>query len=109
MNGVIPLKDGSTRKNSIEKLKPHGDSDAEVQPRNIIIGEPSVAEKMSWAPPDRLGSSGACTTQAPQKPIGVAGSSTKQVPPLSSLNPLSVSGVSRRESKEASRDGFGGT
>lgn len=108
MNGVIPLKDGSTRKNSIDTLKPHGDPNAEGQPRNIIISEPSVAEKMSWAPPDRLGSSGACTTQAPQNPIGVAGSSTKQVPPLSSLNPLSVSGVSRRES-EASRDGFGGT
>lgn len=109
MNGVIPLKDESTRKNRIDTLKPHGDSDAEGQPRNIIIGEPSVAEKLSWAPPDRLGSSGACTTQVPQNSIGVAGASTKQVPLLSSLNPLSVSAVSRRESKEASRDGFGGT
>ena len=75
MNGVIPLKDGSTQKNSIDTLKPHGDSDAEGQPRNIIVGEPSIAEKMSWAPPDRLSSSSASTTQAPQDPASVAGAS----------------------------------
>lgn len=89
MNGVIPLKDGSTRKNSIETLKPHGDVDAD-QPRNIIVGEPSVAEKMSWALPDPSCSSGASTIQAPQDPASIPGVSMTQVSSdLSGTDPAS--------------------
>lgn len=94
--------------NSTDPLKPHSDSDAEGQPRNTIVGEPSVAEKMSWAPQNPANVAGARKTQASPD---LSGSdlvpSTEQEPSVSSLIPRSVSAVSKRESKEDSRDVVG--
>ncbi len=105
---MIPSTDGSTSKKSIDPLKPHSDADAEGQLRNTIVSEPSVAEKMSWAPQDLANVAGASKTQPSPDLSGsdfVPG--TKQEPSVSSMIPRSVSAVSKGESKEDSSDVVG--
>lgn len=108
VNGVIPSTEGSTSKKSIDPLKPHSHADAEGQLRNTIVGEPSVAEKMSWAPQDPANVAGASKTQPSPDLSGsdfVPG--TNQEPSVSSMIPRSVSAVPKGESTEDSTDVFG--
>lgn len=105
VNGVIPSTDGSTSKKSIDPLKSHSDADAEVQLRNTIVGEPSVAEKMSWAPQDLANVAGASKTQpSPDLSSSDFVPGTNQESSVSAVIPRSVSAVSKGESKEGSRD-----
>ena len=102
---MIPSTDGSTQNNSTDPLKPQNDSDAEGQPRNTIVGEPSVAEKMSWVPQNPANVAGASKTQAsPDLPGINLVLSAKPEPSVNSLIPRSVSAVSRRENQEESRE-----
>lgn len=105
---MIPSTEGSTSKKSIDPLKPHSDADAEGQLRNKIVGEPSVAERMSWAPQDPATVVGASKTQPSPDLSGsdfVPG--TKQEPSMSTTIPRSVSAVPKGESKEDSTDVVG--
>lgn len=105
VNGVIPSTDESTQKNFLDPLKPHSGSDAEGQPRNTIVGEPSVAEKMSWAAQDPANFAGASKAQASPDLLGSdLVPSTKQEPSVISSIPRSVSAISKRDSKEDSRE-----
>lgn len=105
---MIPSTDGSASKKSKDPLKPHSDADAEGQLRNTIVGEPSVAEKMSWAPQDPADVAGASKTQpSPDLSGSDFFPGTKQEPSVSSMIPRSVSAVSKGESKEGSRDVVG--